>query len=275
MMIRIETDRGWVLITHKDHARLAGKFAGLWDTERFSFPEPRRSTLFGIASHDDSWQKPDSRPTIAEDGTPSAFSKELVGAYDAFENMDLPSYLAVREMATEACADKDPFAARMISMHTVSLLTDHADLSTLSNEQRPIHAAFIENQLKRQQELTAASVGIPRLESFASEEHFQAAFELLQACDSLSLYCCVLFPEVRALQHGHKMQAVDHPVKISFTPVGPSTFALVPFPFAGDSVDIAIPCIRIVGKTFDSSEALQIAYDQGSEDKISIRLIAA
>ena len=274
-MIRIETDDGWVLITHKDHARLAGKFAVLWDVERFVFPEPRSSVLLGIASHDDSWQEPDSKPSIAEDGTPSAFSKELVGSYDAFENIDLPAYLKVREMATEACGEKDPFSARMISMHTVSLLTDHADLTTLSDEQRPVHAAFIEQQLKRQTELTAASASIEKLSAFATEENFQAAFELLQACDSLSLYCCALFPEEGALQHTHPMKEAAQRVKISFKPQGPNTFVLDPFPFAGDTVEIQIPCVRIVGKAFDSSEALQMAYDAGTEETISINLVSA
>ncbi|MGB0370340.1 MAG: DUF3891 family protein [Opitutales bacterium] len=268
-MIRIETPEGWILITHKDHARLAGKFAVAWDCSRFEFPEPRNSVLLGIASHDDSWQEPDSMPSITNDGTPSAFSKELVGSYDAFENIDLPAYLEVRKMATEACASKDPFSARMISMHTVSLLTDHADLTTLSEEQRPVHAAFIEAQKVRQAELTKASP-----EEYASEAHFQAAFELLQACDSLSLYCCALFPEPGALQHTHPMKGAEERVRITYTPVDETTFALDPFPFSGDEMEFEIPCVRILGKQFDSSESLRNAYNAGKRETLSVRLVS-
>lgn len=273
-MIRIETQEGWTLITHKDHARLAGEFAAVWDYRRFEFPEPRDAVLHGIASHDDSWEAPDSRPSIAEDGTPSAFSKELVGSYDAFENIDLAAYLEVRKMATEACADENPFAARMISMHTVSLLTDHADLSTLSVEQRPIHSAFIEAQRIRQAELLAACREIPELQAFASEAHLKAAFELLQACDSLSLYCCALFPEKGNLQHRHRMIGADEPVEIVFEPMGDNIFALDPFPFAENALTFEIPCVNIQGKVFDSSESLRIAYAAGERTTVSVRLIS-
>ncbi|MEM9025513.1 MAG: DUF3891 family protein, partial [Verrucomicrobiota bacterium] len=252
LMIRIEDSGGWRLITHKDHAKLAGAFARAWDVERFEFPDPRDSVLLGISSHDDSWEGPDSHPSVAADGTPSAFSKELVGSYDAFENIDLPAYLEVRRMATEACAEEDPFAARMISMHTVSLLTEHADLSTLSEDQKPIHAAFVESQRARQRELTADCAMIPSLAGHAFEENFQAAFRLLQACDSLSLYCCALFPEVGALQHRHPLRDSGELVQIVYEPVSEGIYALSPFPFVGNSMEFEIPCIGIQGVNFDS-----------------------
>ena len=40
-MLRLETETGWWLVTHPDHARLAGAFAERWGNDRFLPPEPR------------------------------------------------------------------------------------------------------------------------------------------------------------------------------------------------------------------------------------------
>ena len=54
-MLRLETETGWWLVTHPDHARLAGAFAERWGNDRFLPPEPRANVLKGIARHDDGW----------------------------------------------------------------------------------------------------------------------------------------------------------------------------------------------------------------------------
>src|SRR4029077_1456382 len=123
-MLRLETDTGWWLVTHPDHARLAGAFAERWGNDRFLPPEPREQVLKGIARHDDGWLARDAKPQITRQGKPSAFSTELVGKYSAFEEIDLADYLAVRERAVRLIASEDPYAAVLISMHTYSLLND-------------------------------------------------------------------------------------------------------------------------------------------------------
>ena len=40
-MLRLETETGWWLVTHPDHARLAGAFAQRWGNNLFASPEPR------------------------------------------------------------------------------------------------------------------------------------------------------------------------------------------------------------------------------------------
>ena len=88
-MLRMESETGWWLITHPDHARLAGAFAAAWGNDQFRRPEPRARVLYGIAAHDDGWAARDAHPTITSQGKPSAFSTELVGKYSAFEEIDL------------------------------------------------------------------------------------------------------------------------------------------------------------------------------------------
>ncbi|MGJ3242813.1 MAG: DUF3891 family protein [Opitutales bacterium] len=258
-MIRIEQEDGWTLIRHQDHAIVAGEFARHWNNRRFGAPEPFEPVRLAVACHDDSWAEPDSQPGLYSDGTPSAFSEDLVGTYDAFENIDLPAYLAVRKEATEAAARQNPYAAIIVSMHTVNLLTEQADLDSLTEEQKPVHAAFIEGQLQRQAELAAICKQDPALEPYADQAHFQRAFEFLQACDSLSLMCCTAFSKPTALRHTHPDSSGER-VEIQVLPQGGGTFRLSPSPFDEPELTVSIPCRFVKGKAFSSDADLRERY---------------
>src|ERR1700676_3104204 len=161
-MLRLETETGWWLVTHPDHARLAGAFAERWGNELLLAPEPRTSVLKGIAQHDDGWATRDAAPQTTRQGKPSAFSVELVGKYSAFEEIDLADYLAVRDRAVRLIAEEDPYAALLTSMHTYSLLSEHADRSTIAPAQLPLFDQFLECQKAVQQALRLQITADPR-----------------------------------------------------------------------------------------------------------------
>src|ERR1700676_2088112 len=171
-MLRLETETGWWLVTHPDHARLAGTFAEHWGNDRFLPPEPRVNVMRGIRRHDDGWAARDALPQITRQGKPSAFSVELVGKYSAFEEIDLEDYLAVRDRAVRLIASEDPYAAILISMHTYSLLNDHADRSTIAPAQLPLLDRFLEQQKALQASLLAQ---IASDSGFTAEQKTQAA----------------------------------------------------------------------------------------------------
>ena len=152
-MLRLETETGWWLVTHVDHANLAGAFAARWGNELFRSPEPRAHVLKGISRHDDGWRERDAQPQITRQGKPSAFSVELVGKYSAFEEIDLADYLAVRDRAVRLIAEEDPYAAILVSMHTYNLLSERADRSTIAPEQLPLLDEFLAQQKALQQSL--------------------------------------------------------------------------------------------------------------------------
>src|ERR1700678_18183 len=152
-MLRLESETGWWLVTHVDHAQLAGAFAEQWGNDLFPSPEPRERVLRGIQAHDDGWAARDQQAQITRQGKPSAFSVELVGKYSAFEEIDLADYLAVRERAVRMVAEQDPYAALLVSMHTYELLTARADRSTIQPEELPLLDAFLTRQLEFQQQL--------------------------------------------------------------------------------------------------------------------------
>ncbi|MCC5850563.1 MAG: DUF3891 family protein [Verrucomicrobia bacterium] len=258
-MIRLEETDHWLLLPHQTHAALAGEFARHWKNELFSPPDPFAHVLDAVSRHDDSWAERDNNPELTPDGHPSAFSRELVGSYDAFEDIDLDAYLQVRGQATERAAIRDPYSAILISMHTVNLLTEQADLSGLSETDRALHAGFIEGQRQRQRELKADLASRPDLAPFLDEAHLQRAFEFLQACDSLSLLAGVDFPEPSALRHAQVTRSGEKMI-IQFMPLRGDRYRLTPWPLDEPEVMLEIPYRRVPKSACASLETFRQAY---------------
>lgn len=272
-MIRIREGDGWLLLKHPDHARLAGEFARHWGNDQFFKPEPIDSTLIGVARHDDAWADRDALPEVTSEGLPSAFTRELVGAYDAFEEIDFADYLKVRGQATEAVASDDPYAAILISMHTVNLLTEQADLSTLNEAEKAVHKAFIDGQLTRQQELAETLVAQDASWSTQTDPaNLQKGFEFLQACDSLSLISCVRYESPLPLRHAHPTRCGGM-VTIQCTPLGNDRYALAPYPFAVPVLKLPAPAIRVKGVNFADHAALRKAVKEGDALKLELEFL--
>jgi Protein of unknown function (DUF3891) len=271
-MLRMESETGWWLITHPDHARLAGDFAAAWGNDRFCRPEPRARVLKGIACHDDGWAARDAHPAITRQGKPSAFSTGLVGKYSAFEEIELEEYLAVRERAVRIVAEDDPYAGLLISMHTYNLLTAHADRSTIAPDSLPMLDAFLERQRAYQDELRA------RIEADASlaaeektEQKIVEHFRLLQACDNLSLLTCVAYAAPAHLLHPLPLND-GTTVEVQVMPLGPRHFRLTPWPFAQAELRFDFPARHVEGKNFKSSVDLETAFLAAEPKELTVTL---
>lgn len=271
-MLRQKTPDGWFLIRHPDHAALAGQFAEAWGNERFRKPEPFADVVEAVRRHDDGWAIRDLTPTITSAGKPSAFGADLVGGYTAFEEIDLPEYLAVRGRAMEIVAADNPFAAILISMHTCNLLTDHADRSTLRPEQLVLLDQFVAHQRHRQLELRAEAAESKRFKDRdLTVERLLEHFRLLQACDNLSLLSCVDYPKPATLLHPLPLQD-GNTATVAVQRTDLRTFRLDPWPFAVDSLSFEIPGRPVIGDQFDSSATLQKRYEAASVVPLTVRI---
>jgi hypothetical protein len=274
-MLRLETETGWWLVTHPDHARLAGAFAEYWGNERFLPPEPRESVLKGIARHDDGWAARDAAPQITRQGKPSAFSTELVGKYSAFEEIDLADYLAVRDRAVRLIAAEDAYAAVLISMHTYSLLTDHSDRSTITPEELPLLDQFLDQQKTFQQSLCGQIASDSRFTpQQASETVIVDHFRLLQATDNLSLLTCVDYREPAHLLHPLPLRDGSYS-RVGVRTIGPRQFVLSPYPFAEPRLGFRFPARHIAGKIFSSAAELQQRFDAASVEMLEVAVSAS
>jgi hypothetical protein len=256
-MLRLESETGWWLVTHVDHAHLAGAFAEQWGNGLFLAPEPREQVLRGVTAHDDGWAARDQQPQITRQGKPSAFSVELVGKYSAFEEIDLADYLAVRERAVQMVATQDPYAALLVSMHTYNLLTARADRTTIQPEQLPLLDAFLARQEQFQEELRSKLTADKHLTSEeTSPARIENHFRLLQACDNLSLLSCVDYPRPGDLLHPLPL-CEGGESRIAVERLGERHFRLVPYPFAASPLVFDLPARHVDGKHFNTADSLQ------------------
>ncbi len=262
-MIRTETDTHWFLVTHPDHAALAGEFADAWGNDRFARPEPFAAIRHAVHHHDDGWLARDAQPSLTAAGKPEAFTRELVGAYSAFEEIDLPAYLQVRGEATLAVAAQDPVAAVMVSMHTVNLLTEQADLASIRPEHREVHARFIEQQRQWQRDTIARHAADPAA--------LQRGFEFLQCCDSLSLMVCTHYDAPRALRHRHPARdGTMH--TLTCTLIAPQTWRIEPWPLALPELRLSVPRRRIAKAACHDLATFRAAFAAAASDPIPIIL---
>ena len=154
-MLRLETETGWWLITHPDHARLAGAFAAAWGNAQFRRPEPRARVLKGIACHDDGWRARDAHPAITPEGKPSGefvFEPNETAVLAAI----LPHYLGyeIYQMVLDARASEH--SARMVAMKNA---TDNAKqlVKDLTLEYNKVRQASITTELL---EITTAQLAV-------------------------------------------------------------------------------------------------------------------
>jgi hypothetical protein len=270
----MESETGWWLITHPDHARLAGDFAAAWGNAQFRKPEPRARVLRGIACHDDGWAARDAHPSVTRQGRPSAFSTELVGKYSAFEEIDLAEYLAVRDRAVRIIAEDDPYAGLLISMHTYNLLTAHADRSTIVPEGLELLDAFLARQLEYQGRLRSRVAADRTLSAVdQSDETIVQHFRLLQACDNLSLLTCVAYASPAHLLHPLPLND-GSTAEVHVLPVAPRHFRLAPWPFAAEDLHFKFPARHVTGKLFPSSETLEDAFHASAVEQLAVTLSA-
>lgn len=262
-MIRAETENSWILVTHPDHARLAGKFADAWGNDSFAAPELFESVRYAVYHHDDGWIQRDANPGLTPEGKPEAFTQALVGAYSAFEEIDLPSYLEVRGRATAAVAEQDPIAGIIVSMHTVNLLTEQADLSTIRAEHRLPHANFVKAQREWQQ--------AERLRLGIAEAVLQRGFEFLQACDNLSLVACAGIGRSLPLRHRHPDRDGQRH-ELMCAPSGEASFRITPWPFRGLDPEFKLPFRRIAKEAVTDLTGYRRAFAAAPIETKTIRL---
>jgi len=273
-MLRSKADGGWWLVTHPDHAHLAGEFAKYWGNEFFASPEPREDVLRGIHCHDDGWRVRDAQPVITKQGSPAAFSVELVGKYSAFEDIDFGAYLAVRREAVQLMAREYPYAAILISMHTYNLLSERADRSTIREDELPLLDAFLEQQVSLQtalrDQLIAANELVPaHLERSTLRHHFQ----LLQACDNLSLLSCVDFDGHATLLH--PFTTIDGATtEINVQRIAERTFRLSPYPFSQPQISLTFPARFVPAETFATSGDLREALNRAETVSVAVTVTA-
>jgi len=179
----------------------------------------------------------------------------------------------VRERAVRIIAQKDPYAGLLIAMHTYSLLTAHADRSTIEAKGLALLDEFLARQRGYQLELLDSieadeSLSPPEKSRQMILEHFR----LLQACDNLSLLTCVAFASPAHLLHPLPLNDGET-AEVNVLPLAPRVFRLSPWPFAQPELHFDFPARHAAGKSFGSSAELEAAFHAAPIEQLVVRLV--
>ena len=270
-MIRVENESGWMLIEHREHARLAAEFAAHWGNADFAAPEPRGDILMAVSRHEDSWLERDALPRLDAEGAPSALSQEFVGTTAIPKGVDLAHYLDMLGRTTESIASECPFAAIIVSMNNFDTVTSQTDSRGLSDADKALRRKFLDGQLQRQVELIGSLESAQDDSEDLAPARVLRAFEFLQACDSLALVVAVRCPRPVALRHRHPLRN-EAMVELVCSPLGGDAYRISPYPFDADTLQFELPTRTIRQGTFKDDAAFRAAYSSASVGRLKVRV---
>lgn len=278
-MIRIETQHGWWLVTHSDHARLAAAIAREWGNESFRRPEPRTSLLSAIQRHEDAMHPLDQTPEITADGQPLGFSHEMLGKKLPLDGASLDQNLALRTQAVRLVAADDPYAALLIAMQTEHELAHLADRSALTAQQDSLLDQFLDEEVRFRDQLRLEIEEDPFIAARQKTTHWIGEnFALFQAWDRLSMLLCLSLNGAAPEQGTGHLPALPQQsgkaISVRVESPGPRHFRLDPWPLAQPELRLELAARQVIGRQFSGRGTLADAYNAAPEERFIVRLSA-
>lgn len=239
--------RELLLITQHDHSRLSGELAKRIGNTLFAAPSPFESVVRAIADHDCGWAEADASPTIDPAGQPT----------HVFE-ADIMISLAAWEQSVNQVLPHDPYAALLISLHTMALATraaarqpepeDEFARQRVFRVRRFVHQQIeIQEHLRRKLEMPTdlpLRGGLAEQGRDATEDLLRANFFLLEFLDELSLNLCfgrLVFQRIEMIYSRPDQQPFS--AFIANSPDGAMT--VNPWPFNSPRLELDVPARRI------------------------------
>ena len=217
-----------VLVTHPDHAAVAGALAEAWGNSRFA--APARAGAFQVVArrHDDGWRTLDGEPHHnAEAGRPSHFLE-----------VPLETSAAHYGPGVDGIHRDDAYAGVLASMHWAGLYSARWGLQPGGPLDLPLTREVVAVQQRRWSEALGRlwDGGRPRSE-FEAQVWF--AYELLQAVDLLSLALCTVDATVPT-NPGADPVLVTATLPTIDQPPGPRIVPAVPLAAGGERCDLTV-----------------------------------
>lgn len=259
-------------VNQYDHGAVAGALAECWGDGRFEPARPPAALVRAAAHHDDGWHALDDVPFVDRDAVRPAH----------FTEVPSPMTIAAYGIGVEALYAEDPHAGVLVSMHWSGLFCARWGLQDGGPTDSAAGRATAREQERRWRETALELWGYrgPRSEFEARLWH---AYEVLQALDLLSLLLCLVdvgrptdlsAPPAPVQATLREIDQRPGPRVVGAVPTGPGgehvaltaavlapgVVSLVPFPFAGDAVEVEIPTRLLARTTYGSAALAADAY---------------
>jgi len=223
------------VIEQPDHAATCGQFAAAFGNDAFAPPVPRELVLFTVTHHDEGWVPVDA---LAEASPTTGLPHHLT-------QTPLPYLLRTGKGSPDFNEAHHPFCGLLSSMHTVGLfngrygLSDFIFIDRVPAEYKPAADALLAAEMARQERLKAVLRTDANTAPWVEDEALFANYKRLQFFDTLGLYFQLTHAEARRearFLHVPDGRGTDHTITITPRPDG--TYALSPWCFAGDSLEV-------------------------------------
>ena len=254
-------------ITMHAHMTFAGQIARAFGNEQFEPVEPRDAVLYIVDHHDAGWADLDAEGRI-DPGTGLPYN--LVQT--PFEEI-VKTSAATPEFNSRHHA----YCGLLSSMHSWGLyngrygMSDKVLLDSLADENRAAAKQMLDGELERQERLKHALAEHPETAAWVDPAKVMQNYKQLQFFDTLALYFnCNHENDREPTTFTHVPQTVDRDVDIALTLAGNGTYALSPYPFAQDGLELSFSGRYIEPQT----GAARVDLDAFEEARQSVRLVA-
>lgn len=233
-MLRWDEGTNWLVITQPEHAALSGRLAQDWAT----IPTPRAETLLAIYEHDNGHAKSDANG----DWDPQT------GEVRDFRSTPTERQAAIGRRGVERLAVEYPYAALLVAIHFGE------------------HAAKVQLLTRLRADPTQAAD--------ATTERINSSYQLLQACDALSLAVCLGVGRFSSSQETPAFRPDGQPLfDMAFYHREGGAIALDPWPFAPERV-IARSTARVIpARHYASADALADAFHTAALRDIAVDFV--
>ncbi|MGI9646524.1 MAG: DUF3891 family protein [Ilumatobacteraceae bacterium] len=260
-------DGSHFVIAMRQHTTFAGQLARHFGNDEFAGLEPQEPMEYMVANHDAGWVDLDAA-SPQDPGTGLPYN--LV----ATPLTDIIGTSAGSPAVNEA---HHPFSGVISSMHTYGLyhgrygLSDKIFLDAIPDELRETAEAMLDGEQARQQRLRADLAADPDTAPFAGDGFLFHAYKQLQFFDTFSLYLHMkpagergtsAFPNVP--------RAVGDDVEIDVEERPGSVYALDPYPFDADGLELATEGRYLVPQPAGTDLAAKLAATEVSRQAVTL-----
>jgi hypothetical protein len=235
-MLRRDDGAKWLVMTQPEHAALSGRLAQEWAT----IPEPRAETLLAVYAHDNGHE-----PTDA-----NGHWDAQTGAVLDFRSAPPEAQAAIARRGVDRLAANSPFAALLVAVH------------------------FGEQAARER--LLAQLRANPATAADATTERINAAYQLLQACDALSLAVCLGIARFVSSRETPAFRPAGQALlDMDFRHRSDGSVGLAPWPFAPDRITAHVIARILPARRYDSADALADAFHNAPLRDIAVDFFPA
>lgn len=248
-MIRRETQKGWILITQREHSILSGDIMKHWGNSKFARPQPYEEVMFAVAEHDCGWKLWENNPRI-----------NPVNKYPKnFLEMNYSDQAAIWKKSFLLHSKKHPYASSLIALHFDKF--NSSILKKNNNAQR------LKSEIK---EFVLENLGLKHTGQKGLSDEIINNLKFVQIGDIISLAIC----------HGWRSTQIDEiPYRLNGKKISillqsddGLNYKINPFPFFSSPVGFSVKGKIINKKTFKNNGEFLDTFKNSEYTKLSFTI---